>query len=251
MKKLLFASICLLALPVMAQKAGECALTPLQNLIVNARGAEEIQALIQRGVVFDEQVRCGGSLMQLAIRRGNPAVLEAILRQDQTRANATVTLEAFPILGAPKQIPLILFAAYYAPNETIVKLLKQAGANIAATDDFGRNLLWYLGKNPVLRNTALQDELNNELLYGMVASQAQGSLSAPAQGSLSAPAQGSLSAPAQGSLAVPPQGGLSAAQPSSLSQLPSALSGGAQQSLSGIAPTTPAAPAPGSNLVSE
>ena len=171
MKKLLLLATCFMALPSMAQKAGECALTPLQNLIVNARGAEEIQTLIQRGVVFDEQVRCGGSLMQLAIRRGNPEVLAAILQQDQGRANALVALDAFPIVGAPKQIPLILFAAYYAPNKNIMDLLVSAGANISATDDFGRNLLWYLNKNPVLRNTALQDDLNNKLLYGMVAAQ--------------------------------------------------------------------------------
>ena len=169
MKKLLLLSICLLTAPAMAQRVGECALTPLQNLVVNARGAEEIHNLIARGVVFDEQVRCGGSLMQLAIRRGNPEVLEEILRQDQNRANASVTMDAFPIAGAPKQIPLILFAAYYAPNKQIVDLLVAAGANIAATDDFGRNLLWYMNKNPVLRNTALQDELNNKLLYGMIA----------------------------------------------------------------------------------
>jgi len=171
MKKLLLLSACLLAMPAAAQKMGECALTPLQNLIVNARGAEEVQALIQRGVVFEEQVRCGGSLTQLAIRRGNPDVLEAILRQDQNRANAVVPLDAFPIVGAPKQIPLILFAAYYAPNKQIIELLEAAGANIAVTDDFGRNLLWYLNKNPVLRRTALEDDLNNKLLYGMVAAQ--------------------------------------------------------------------------------
>ena len=171
MKKLLFLSVCLLTVPAMAQRVTECALTPLQNLIVNARGPEEIQSLIQRGVVFDEQVRCGGTLTQLAIRRGNPEVLEAILRQDQSRANATVALDAFPIVGAPKQIPLILFAAYYAPNKQIVELLVAAGANISATDDFGRNVLWYLNKNPVLRRTALEDDLNNKLLYGMVAAQ--------------------------------------------------------------------------------
>ena len=195
MRKLLFLSVCLLALPVLAQKTQECAFTPLQNLIANARGSEEIKALIARGVVFDEQVRCGGSLMQLAIRRGNPEVLEAILRQDQKRANSVVTLDAFPIVGAPKQIPLILFAAYYAPNKEMVDLLVAAGANIAVTDDFGRNLLWYLGKNPVLKNTALQDKLNNQLLYGMVApgnsadaplapqgSQGLDSLSAPVTG---------------------------------------------------------------------
>ena len=195
MKKLLLLSACLLAVPAMAQKMGECALTPLQNLIVNARGAEEVQALIQRGVVFDEQVRCGGTLTQLAIRRGNPDVLEAILRQDQNRANATVALDAFPIVGAPKQIPLILFAAYYAPNKQIIELLEAAGANISVTDDFGRNLLWYLNKNPVLRRTALEDDLNNKLLYGMVAAQNsdQGQGGAQQQGR---PAQQAAPAPA-------------------------------------------------------
>ena len=195
MKKLLLLSVCLLAVPAMAQKMGECALTPLQNLIVNARGAEEVQALIQRGVVFDEQVRCGGTLTQLAIRRGNPDVLEAILRQDQNRANATVALDAFPIVGAPKQIPLILFAAYYAPNKQIIELLEAAGANISVTDDFGRNLLWYLNKNPVLRRTALEDDLNNKLLYGMVAAQNsdQGQGGAQQQGR---PAQQAAPAPA-------------------------------------------------------
>lgn len=195
MKKLLLLSACLLAMPAMAQKMGECALTPLQNLIVNARGAEEVQALIQRGVVFDEQVRCGGTLTQLAIRRGNPDVLEAILRQDQNRANATVALDAFPIVGAPKQIPLILFAAYYAPNKQIIELLEAAGANISVTDDFGRNLLWYLNKNPVLRRTALEDDLNNKLLYGMVAAQSsdQGQGGAQQQGR---PAQQAAPAPA-------------------------------------------------------
>ena len=109
MKKLLFLIACgLLVLPAVAQSVTECALTPLQNLIVNARGAEEVQALISRGVVFDEQVRCGGSLMQLAVRRGNPDVLEAIVRQDPNRVNTQAVLDAFPIAGAPKQIPLIL-----------------------------------------------------------------------------------------------------------------------------------------------
>lgn len=200
MKKLLFLSVCLMAMPALAQKSTECALTPLQNLIVNARGAAEIQTLISRGVVFDEQVRCGGSLMQLAIRRGNPEVLEAILRQDQKRANGVALLDAFPIVGAPKQIPLILFAAYYAPNKQIVDLLVAAGANIAATDDFGRNLLWYLNKNPVLRNTDLQDDLNNKLLYGMVAQNAS-QQGAPLQ---AAPAQPAAApAPAGGPAAAP------------------------------------------------
>ncbi len=166
MKKFLLLSVCLVAMPVLAQRTNECALTPLQNLVSNARGAKEIQNLIERGRVFDEPVRCGGSLMQLAIRRGNPEVLRAMLNQDTKRASAMASLEAFPIVGAPKQIPLILFAAYYAPNAQIVDLLVKAGADIAVTDEFGRNLLWYMGKNPVLKNTDLEDKLNNALLYG-------------------------------------------------------------------------------------
>ena len=167
MKKLLFLSVCLLTMPALAQKTGECALTPLQSLVVNARNANEVHDLITRGVVFEEPVRCGGTLTQLAIRRGNPDVLKEILQQDTNRAKAVVSLDAFPILGAPKQVPVLLFAAYYAPNREVVDLLRSAGTDIAVTDDFGRNVLWYLNKNPVLRNTDLQDELNRELLYGV------------------------------------------------------------------------------------
>ena len=167
MKKLLLLSACLMVLPAMAQRYVDCAYTPLQNLVINARTAEEIQGLIARGIIFDEQVRCGGSLTQLAIRRGNPEVLQAILQQDQKRANAMVGLEAFPITGGPKRIPLILFAAYYAPNKDMVQLLVAAGADLNVVDEQGRNILWYLDKNPVLRNTALVDELTKTLLYGM------------------------------------------------------------------------------------
>ncbi len=171
MKKLLLLSICTLSLPVCAQRYGDCAYTLLQNLVMNARSAEEIQAPISRGVAFDEQVRCGGSLVQLAIRRGNPDVLQAILQQDQKRASAVVDLTAFPIQNGPRQIPVILFAAYYAPNKEIVQLLIAAGADINVSDDGGRNILWYLDKNPVLKNTALVDEIQKNLLYGMASPQ--------------------------------------------------------------------------------
>ena len=167
MKKFLLLTVCLLTVPAMAQRSGECAYTPLQNLIINARNADQIQNLMQQGVIFDEQVRCGGSLMQLAIRRGNVQVLDAIVHQDPKRVNATVSLDAFPIQGAPKQIPLILFAAYYAPNKDIISLLVANNADISVVDDYGRNLLWYMDKNPVLKNTALTDELNTRLLYNM------------------------------------------------------------------------------------
>ena len=171
MKSLLLLGVCVLAMPVMAQKVQDCALTPRQTLVAEARGPEKIKEFIDKGVVFDEQVRCGGSIVQLAIRRGNAEVLDAILRQDPKRANAIVDLNAFPIPGAPKTIPIVLFAAYSAPNENIMKVILAHKGSITATDDMGSNILWYMDRNPVLRKTALQEELGNQLLYGMAAPQ--------------------------------------------------------------------------------
>lgn len=152
-----------------AQQQSECAYSPRQTLVRDALDANQIAGLIQQGVIFDETPRCGGSLMQLAVRRGNPDVLKVLLEQDLKRANQVVSLDEFPIPGAPKKIPLWLFAAYYAPNEYIITLLHQALTqsnpnSIAMTDDLGRNVLWYMDRNPVLRKTALYDQLNAQLL---------------------------------------------------------------------------------------
>ncbi len=170
MKKTLISLAALaIAMPVMA--ATDCAYSPLQNLIRNVRKADEITTLMNSGVVFSEKTRCGGSLMQLAILRGNPQVLQALLQQDPSRANEMVELQAYPIQGAPKEIPLLLFAAYHAPNGQMIELLVNSGADIAKTDTTGRNLLWYMDQNPVLRNTELYDELNRRLLSSLVPSQ--------------------------------------------------------------------------------
>ncbi|MGN0919369.1 MAG: hypothetical protein ACI4OR_01215 [Alphaproteobacteria bacterium] len=168
-KTLISLAALMISMPVMA--AENCAYSPLQNLIRNVRNADEIVALMNRGVVFSEKTRCGGSLMQLAVLRGNPQVLQALLNQDPTRANEMVNLQDFPIAGAPNQVPLILFTAYYAPNDQIVRLLVNAGADASKTDERGRNLLWYMEQNAVLRNTDLYDELNDRLLSALVPTQ--------------------------------------------------------------------------------
>lgn len=148
-----------------------CAYSPLQTLVRDARDATQILNYINQGVNFDEVSRCGGTLMQLAILRGNPQVLLALLEQDLKRAAQIVSLDEFPIMGAPKRVPLWFFAAYYAPNEQIIDLMKQAmlkiGANIAQTDENGRGVLWYIEQNPVLRQTDFSDRLNVELLTSL------------------------------------------------------------------------------------
>ena len=171
MKKTLVSIVALMmALPVMA--AEDCAYSPLQNLIRNVRSVNEITELMNKGVIFSEEPRCGGSLMQLAVLRGNPQVLEVLLKQDPARANEMVDLSSYPIPGAPKRIPLILFASYYAPNEQMIQILYNTqGTDISKTDERGRNLLWYMDQNPVLRNTQLYDYLNKVLLSSLVPTQ--------------------------------------------------------------------------------
>ncbi len=150
-----------------APQRGDCAYSPLQTLVRDARDVVQIQGLINQGVNFDETPRCGGTLMQLAIRRGNWDVLQALLQQDMKRANQIVSLEDFPITNAPKKVPLILFAAYYAPNEFVIQLLQKANVDITQTDDNGRNILWYMEQNPVLRKTQLFDDINMALLTSL------------------------------------------------------------------------------------
>ncbi len=173
MKKGIAFLLTMLALPAVSATQTECAYTPLQTLIRNVRDVREIDALMQQGVIFDDtQIRCGGSLMQLAIVRGNPDVLRALLQQDIKRVAQKVGTESFMIPNAPKQIPLLLFAAYYAPNAGMMDLMIQAadavGMGINQTDDKGQNILWYLDKNPVLRNSPTTDMVTQKMLSSLV-----------------------------------------------------------------------------------
>ena len=170
MKKTLI-SLAALTFTVPALAAENCAYSPLQNLIRNVNNANEIVQLINQGVVFDEKVHCGGSLMQLAILRGNSDVLKVLFQQEKSRANATVSLRDFRIEDAPQEIPLILFAAYYAPNGNMISELVNAGADISKVDSSGRNILWYIEQNPVLRNTPLSQKLNEMLLKSLIPTQ--------------------------------------------------------------------------------
>lgn len=171
MKKLLLTCALgiLMSVPVQAapQQKGECAYSPLQTLVRDARDATQITNYITQGVNFDETPRCGGTLMQLAVRRGNVDVLTAMLQQDMKRAGQIVSLEEFPIAGAPKKVPLILFAAYYAPNEYVIQVLQQANVDVTQVDEYGRNILWYMDQNPVLRQTQLYDDMNMALLTSL------------------------------------------------------------------------------------
>ena len=143
---------------------GPCQYTLLQNIIRDARSHEKVFELIRSGVPMDDQtITCGGSLLQLAIRRGNPSIVNGILAQDKSRANANVSLKDFKISGAPDTIPAILFAAYYAPSELVFKVMTDAGANIAVKDANGHDILWYLDKNPVLRRSKTEDTIQATL----------------------------------------------------------------------------------------
>lgn len=177
MKKILLTAmtICLMAGSAMAQSKGgsvQCSYTPMQTLIRDARNAEQVQALINNGVQMnDSTIKCGGDLLQLAIRRGNIEILGMLLGQSKNRINTNVSLNGFEIPGAPKDIPLIMFAAYYAPSEAAFQELMNAGADVTALDANKNSVAWYIDQNPVLRETATSDQVMSHILYGSVTPQ--------------------------------------------------------------------------------
>lgn len=163
----LFAGVMAVSMSVDAAprgRGGECSYSPLQEFIRSVRSESEINQLISKGVDLNAKSRCGGSVLQLAIRRGNPQVVKALL-EASIDFETPVSLEGFAIQGAPKEVPLFMFAAYYSPRPEIISLLMQAGVDVSETDSNGENVLWYMKQNPVLRETDIYDEVNAILLY--------------------------------------------------------------------------------------
>ena len=158
--------LCGLASGAMAAQEyqGPCQYTTLQNMIRDARSHEQIFNMIRAGVSMDDDtITCGGSLLQLAILRGNPSIVNGILTQDKSRVDNEVSLSGFSIPEAPEKIPIILFAAYYAPSEIVFKVLTDMGADIEIRDSLGHGILWYLNQNPVLRQTKTEDSIKEKL----------------------------------------------------------------------------------------
>ncbi len=143
----------------------ECVYHPLQDIVRSARSEKDIEPWIKDQINFNIDFRCGGSILQLAVMRGNPQILKILLEQGGVNPNELVSNEAFPIKGAPKVIPISFFAAFYAPRADILNLfMEYAEDSIYQTDMNGQNILWYLEQNPVLRNTALSDIIVKNLL---------------------------------------------------------------------------------------
>lgn len=153
MKKYLL-SLCLLAFtfPVSAAMSGmKCEWTDEQKIVRSSEYIKDIKVL--DGTDFEKQYPCGGSLMQLAVLRGIPHVVEWTLKYGNADPNMMVSLDGYEIEGAPNKIPLILFAAYYSPNADTVDVLVKYGAKNRAVDSKGNDIFWYLDQNPVLRES--------------------------------------------------------------------------------------------------
>ena len=132
----------------------ECIYHPLQDIVRSARSEKDIEPWIKDQINFNIDFRCGGSILQLAVVRGNPQILKILLEQGGVNPNELVSNEAFPIKGAPKVIPISFFAAFYAPRADILNLfMEYAEDSIYQTDMTGTNILWYIEQNPALRNT--------------------------------------------------------------------------------------------------
>ncbi len=155
---------CLCVSDAWAAPRRDCSYSPLQEVIRTARDEKEIESLIAQDVNFNFVPRCGGDALQLAVLRGNPTVLKSLLEKAKLSVDKTVSLADFPIEEAPREVPFLAFAAYYAPRADMMNLLLQVSQNMFVTDSRGENILWYLRRNPVLCHTTLYDEVEMKFL---------------------------------------------------------------------------------------
>ncbi|MBO7257401.1 MAG: ankyrin repeat domain-containing protein, partial [Alphaproteobacteria bacterium] len=107
MKKIFLATaaiMCLAAMTVSAaphrNNSGVCSYSPLQDLIRNARSGKDLEPILGGRVDLNAPVKCGGTILQLAIRRGNPEVVKLLLENGVCVKN-DVSLDGFSIDGAP------------------------------------------------------------------------------------------------------------------------------------------------------
>lgn len=167
MKKLLPAVLMatlLISNGVFAGPRDECSYSPLQQVIRRARSADDIANLIVDNINLNINPRCGGNVLQLATLRGNLDVFTALVNSGQLSLDDKVSNRDYPIPGAPKEIPLGFFIAYYAPSLSIMQTFINSGANLLVTDDKGETILWYLNQNPVLMDTEVTDYMMRQLL---------------------------------------------------------------------------------------
>ncbi len=167
MKKTLLLSFALATLvPLVAFSAPrDCIYHPLQEIIRSARSEKDIEPWIKDQINFNIDFSCGGSILQLAIIRGNPDILKLLIEKGGVNVKEMIQNDAFPIKGAPRVIPISLFAAFYATRPEILNLfMTHAGDSFYEKDANGQNILWYIEQNPVLRNTDLSDLIVKNLL---------------------------------------------------------------------------------------
>ncbi len=167
MKKLLLTTLMglsLISTSVFAAPRGDCSFSPLQQVIRNAREPGDITKLIEDKVNLNIKPRCGGNVLQLATLRGNVNIFTTLLQSGNLPLDEKVSNSDYPIPGAPKEIPLGFFIAYYAPSANIMQSFINSGANLLITDDRGETILWYLNQNPVLMNTEITDFMMRQLL---------------------------------------------------------------------------------------
>lgn len=166
MKKLsLFALVGAVLFAGSAMAQTRCSYTLIQDKVRMSNSPADIQQLINRRVNLNAPVKCGGTVAQLAILRGNADVLEVLLKNGVNAKEMVNMNSGFRIDGAPNEIPVLFFAARFAPNAEIVKTLIQNGADPLATDKNGETIMWYLNENPVLVETDLAKKLEEDILF--------------------------------------------------------------------------------------
>lgn len=130
-----------------------CTYTKDQEIVRSAENLQDIRRL-PSSVNVNAENPCGGTLLQLAVIRGNPSIFN-YLADMNGNFNAKVSLAGYEIPDAPDTIPFVLFAARYSSSSSIIDYMINKGADFKVKDSKGHDVFWYFDQNPVLRQTYL------------------------------------------------------------------------------------------------
>ncbi len=131
-----------------------CDYTAEQEIVRSAENLNEIREL-PAGLDMNAEYNCGGSLLQLAVLRGNPDTLQYLV-ENGADVTKPVSLKGYEIPGAPDTVPFVMFVARYSPSSAIVDyLLDTEKVNFQVLDANKHDVFWYFEQNPVLRKSYL------------------------------------------------------------------------------------------------
>lgn len=132
-----------------------CTYTTDQEIIRSAEYIADVSVFGNDTARINAVNPCGGSLLQLAILRNNPDIIQYLL-DNGADTNSAVSIKGYEAdfdPQTPTEIPVLLFAARYITHGDTFQVLLNHELDARITDTAGHNIFWYFNQNPALRES--------------------------------------------------------------------------------------------------